>query len=310
MNVLVTGGAGYIGSELVYQLSQQNDVKKIVVYDNLSRDNFNLFTSQSNKITNSKITFEYGELLDSRKLQKALKNIDVVFHLAGKVAPAYADIDSHIFEQVNHWGTAELVYAVENSNVKKFIQLSSTAVYGSSKLPLTEDAIPNPRSFYGTSKLRGEEHVQRLSTKLNSIVLRCGNVYGFSPAIGFETVINKFMFDAHFKNRISIHGNGNQARGFIHIDKVVQTLLQTASLNIPSGVYNLSDKNIEILDIVDVLKEIYPSLEFIFINQHLSMRDLRVSPESKLRQYFTLPETSLKDELENFKTKFSFNTMF
>lgn len=310
MNVLVTGGAGYIGSELVYQLAQQSDVKKVVVYDNLSRDNFNLFTSQSNKIQNSKITFEYGELLDSRKLQKTLKNIDIVFHLAGKVAPAYADIDSHIFEQVNHWGTAELVYAVENSKVKKLIHLSSTAVYGASKLPLTEDAIPNPRSFYGTSKLRGEEHVQRLSSKLNCISLRCGNVYGFSPAIGFETVINKFMFDAHFKNRISIHGNGNQARGFIHIDKVVETLIQTAKKEIPSGVYNLSDKNIEILDLVDVLKEIYPSLEFIFINQHLSMRDLRVSPESKLTSFIKLNDTSLKDELLAFKDKFSFTTMF
>ena len=86
MNVLVTGGAGYIGSELVYQLSKQDDVKKVVVYDNLSRDNFNLFTSHSNKINNSKVSFEHGELLDSRKLQKVLKNIDVVFHLAGKVA--------------------------------------------------------------------------------------------------------------------------------------------------------------------------------------------------------------------------------
>ena len=118
------------------------------------------------------------------------------------------------------------------------------------------------------------------------------------------------MFDAHFKNRISIHGNGNQARGFIHINKVVETLIKTAELDIPSGVYNLSDKNIEILDLVDVLKEIYPSLEFIFINQHLSMRDLRVSSETKLRQYFSIPETSLKDELLEFKSKFAFSTMF
>jgi UDP-glucose 4-epimerase len=98
--------------------------------------------------------------------------------------------------------------------------------------------------------------------------------------------------------------------GFIHINKVVNTLLQAASLDIPSGVYNLSDKNIEILDLVDVLKEIYPSLEFIFINQHLSLRDLRVSSDTKLNQYFKLPETSLKDELLEFKSKFAFSTMF
>ncbi|MFL5728758.1 MAG: NAD-dependent epimerase/dehydratase family protein, partial [Cytophagaceae bacterium] len=134
MNILVTGGAGYIGAELVYRLSKCEHVNKIVVYDNLTRDNYNLFISNSNKIGNNKVKFELGDILDSRKLRKVLKDIDVVYHLAARVDNPYSNIDSHVFEQVNNWGTAELVYAVEESKkVSKFIYLSSTSVYGSSK---------------------------------------------------------------------------------------------------------------------------------------------------------------------------------
>src|SRR6476620_2815351 len=111
MNVLVTGGAGYIGTELVSHLIDRPDVEKVIVYDNLSRPNFNVFLGlrlQQHK----KITFVKGELLDSRALKKVLKGIDVVYHLAAKVTTPFANAESHAYEQVNHWGTAELIYAV------------------------------------------------------------------------------------------------------------------------------------------------------------------------------------------------------
>src|SRR5690349_6811780 len=106
MNILITGGAGYIGAELVYELSKKDDVTSILVYDNLSRENYNFFTSLSHKISNGKVRFEFGELLDSRNLRIALKGIDVVYHLAAKVSKPFSNIDSHIYEQINHWGTA------------------------------------------------------------------------------------------------------------------------------------------------------------------------------------------------------------
>src|SRR6476660_9652676 len=119
MNVFITGGAGYIGTELVKELSERNDVKKILVYDNLSRGNFNFFIGQHSE--GNKIKFIQGDILDSRKIRKELKGIDVVYHLAGKVTTPFANIDSHFFEQINHWGTAELIYAVEESDVKQLI---------------------------------------------------------------------------------------------------------------------------------------------------------------------------------------------
>jgi UDP-glucose 4-epimerase len=308
MNILITGGAGYLGAELVYELSKKEDVSSILVYDNLSRENYNFFTSLSHKITNGKVRFESGELLDSRKIRKALHGIDTVYHLAAKVAKPFSTIDSHIYEQINHWGTAELVYAVEETkSVSRFIYMSCASVYGKSKKEVDESAPTNPTNHYSISKLRGEGHVERLMEKMNTYILRCSKVYGPSTTIRFDSVINRFMFDAHYNGRIQIQGSGKQIRPFIHIDKTIAALVELRLSKAPSDIYNLSDKNIEVLDMIDVLKELYPDMEYIFINQHLEMSDLKIDPVLKLSNYFPLPQTDLKEDLLAFKNRFSFS---
>lgn len=289
------------------KLAENAEVNKIVVYDNLSRENFNLFINSSKHVSKDKIQFEFGELLDSRKIRKILKDIDVVYHLAALVSTPFASADSHLYEQVNHWGTAELVYAVEEiKTVKKFIYLSSCSVYGSSKVLMDENSIVNPKTIYGVSKMRGEEHVNRLGTKMNAITIRLGNVYGYSSSMRFDAVINKFMFEAHYKNRISIHGNGRQSRSFIHVEKAVDSLVSILKTEIPSDVYNLTERNLEIYDLIDELKNLYPSLEFIFINQHLELREQKINPETKLSRYISLKETELNKELAEFRKHFTF----
>jgi UDP-glucose 4-epimerase len=306
MRVVITGGAGYVGTELAKVLGNDERIKEILIYDNLSRLNYNLFLGK--RLRNfEKINFIAGDILDSRKLQQVLKGVDVVFHLAARVTTPFANTDAHFHEQVNHWGTAEVVNAVEDSEVKKFIYTSSTSVYGSSSDFLNEDSIPNAKTFYGVSKLRGEDHVKRLFNKVNTYILRCGNVYGYSKSMRFDAVINKFMFEANFNNRISIHGDGKQSRSFISVGLISDTMLKLITNEVPSGIYNIVDKNYSILDIVDTLKILYPTLEFIFINQHLSLRDLKVSPDSKLRKYISYENpTDLYGELYDFKQRFSF----
>ncbi|MCU0428647.1 MAG: SDR family oxidoreductase [Cytophagaceae bacterium] len=309
MNVLVTGGAGYIGAELVFQLSLCEDVKKIVVYDNLSRENYNFFTSLSHKITNGKVSFIQGELLDSRKLRKALDGIDVVYHLAAKVSKPFSNIDAHIYEQINHWGTAELIYAVEErKQIRRFIYTSCATVYGKSSKEADETTTPDPGNHYSISKFRGEGHVERLFSKMNAYVLRMAKVYGYGTSIRFDSVINRFMFDAHFNGKIQIHGSGKQVRPFIHLEKVVACLKELRLSEAPSGIYNLADKNIEVLDLIDVLKELYPEMEYIFINQHLQMNDLNIARSGKLGKYFPMVDTDLKSELTTFKNRFAFGS--
>lgn len=303
MNILVTGGAGYIGAELVNKLVENSAISTITVYDNLARKNFGFFTNYS--FDKSKIEFIEGDLLDSRKLRKALKNKAIVYHLAA-LTDKNPLLDSHSFEQVNHWGTSELVNAVEESDVEKLIYLSSTAVYGTSENIVTEQTEPHPDTFYATSKLRGEEQVKRLLDTKKCFILRVANVYGYSPCLRFDGVINKFMFDANFKGRISIMGNGRQYRNYIHIDNVISSLQKFIDVEAESGVYNLVDKNLQVLDIVEILQEIYSGLEFIFINQHLKIKDLQVANESKLSEYIHIESSNLIDDLREFKANFSF----
>jgi len=174
MNILITGGAGYIGTELVYTLGEMNEVESITVYDNLSRGNYNLFIGH--KVASPKVKFVQGEILDSRKLRNVLKNIDIVFHLAAKVTTPFANTDGHIYEQTNHWGTAELTYALEESNVKQLVFLSSTGIYGNTTTPVNEGSLPQPDSFYSISKLRAERHVTRLSEKIKTIIADSINI--------------------------------------------------------------------------------------------------------------------------------------
>lgn len=306
MKVLVTGGAGYIGTELISQLIANPQVEKVIIYDNLSRLNYNVFLGLRLQ-KHFKLSFVKGELLDTRALRKVLKGIDVVYHLAAKVTTPFANIDAHVYEQINHWGTAELVYAVEESDVKRFIYTSSTGVYGSSKEAVDETALPEPQSLYATSKIRGEEHVRRLSDKIDTYIMRCGNVYGYSKSMRFDAVINRFVFDANFNKMVTIRGDGKQSRAFIHVEMLSRALGNLLGSDLPSGTYNLVERNIKVIDLLDVLKELVPGLEFIFINQHLRLHELHVKPNPMVNNALQIVNNrSLKEELEEFIAKFSF----
>ncbi len=306
MNILVTGGAGYIGTELVARLAADESVKKIVIYDNLSRPNYGMFLG-GRKSGSEKIKFYKGELLDSRHLKKVLKDIDVVYHLAARVTSASANGIGHMFEQVNHWGTAELVYAVEESNVKKFIYTSSSGVYGNSDVVFDEQSLPEPQTFYAISKLRGEDHVKRLMNKKETYILRCGNVYGYNRGMRFDAVINKFVFEANFQNRITVHGDGNQTRTFIHINSIATALANVLKTDLPGGTYNLVERNIKVIDVVDELKQLIPDMEFIFINQHLKLNQLNVKRNELVNEKLGIAaQKSLKEELQVFINRFSF----
>lgn len=306
MKVLVTGGAGYIGTELINLLISQDQVNEVIVYDNLSRLNFNIFLGLKHK-NHLKLSFIKGELLDSRGLRKVLKGVEVVYHLAAKVTTPFANTDAHTYEQVNHWGTAELVYAVEESDVKKFIYMSSTAVYGSSQDEVEENTFPDPKTPYAIAKYRGEDHVRRLMKKIDTYIFRCGNVYGYSKSMRFDSVINKFVFESNFDKRITIQGDGKQSRSFIHIDQISRALSNLLHTRLPSGTYNLIERNLKVIDIVDVLKQLIPQLEFIFINQHMKLNELSVKENAMVNKTLgIINHRDIKEELEEFIGRFSF----
>ena len=298
MKVLITGGAGYIGTELVIKLNQCPDVSEIIVYDNLWKNNYNLFLHS--QIKKGKVTFVKGELLDSRKLEKVLQGVDVVYHLAARVAARLVNASHHLYEQINNWGTAELVYAVEKSNVKKFIYASSIAVYGDSAEQIDENTIPNPKTYYGSSKLRGEEHVARLMSKIDTYTLRIGNVYGYGTSMRFDTVVNKFMFDAEFKGRIKILGDGNQKRAFINIERLINILSDLKTSSLKSGTYNAVEYNMSVNDLVEIVKNMMPETEMLFVSQHLKLRNIDVKPDERIIDISGISDEAFNEQLLEF----------
>lgn len=304
--VLITGGAGYIGYSLVETLQQQfqGSIERIEVYDNLSRKNYAFFLSQQFKGISMKFT--EGELLDERSLKRSIDNADVVVHLAAKVTTPNADHEAHFFDQINHWGTSIVCNLLEASQVKHFIYLSSAAVYGRTDEAADESAEPNPYSFYAKSKWDAEKHVNRLSDKMKVHVLRSANVYGFNPALRIDAVINKFMFNAHFNNLISINGDGMQQRAFIHVDKLSKVISELINGKLDAGLYNVAEHNFSVNQIAAYLKHLYPDLEMLHINNSVSMPQLKVKTPSKIMEQLSLEKRGFLDEMKDFKNRLAF----
>ena len=305
MRVLVTGGAGYIGTALVDFLAKNDAIKQIIVYDNLSRKNFNLFLGEQVE-QGHKIKLIQADILDSRKLNATCQNVDIVFHLAAKVTTPFADDSPHAFDQVNHWGSAELVQAVEKAGVDRVVFLSSASVYGSTTDEADETSKLDPSTFYGISKADAELHFERILGKSHCHIIRCGNVYGFNRSMRFDGVINRFVFNANFTNRLNINGDGNQVRSFVHIDHVSSVLGNLAFEEFPEGTYNLVENTASINEITQILKEFSPDLETIHVNQNVKLRELRVSPNDRLNSLASSSTKTFRQKIEEFSHSFSF----
>ena len=306
MRVLITGGAGYLGTELAYRLAERNDVSEVVIYDNLARPNYNLFIGHR-KFPENKVLFIKGDLLDSRKLRSSLQGIEVVYHLAAKVTKPFSDHKPHLLEQVNHWGTAELVYAVEESDVSRLVYVSSTAVYGASSEAVTVETPPHPATYYGISKLRGEEHVARLQQKMPAFIVRAANVYGYSKSMRFEARTNRFMFEAAAGQTLTVSGSGDQTRAYIHIDNVTDCMEALLAGDLEPDTYNLITRNLSIHEITDGVTAVFPETELLYISQHVEPWELRVQPDPRLESYLNPEGHSFLDEIKEFKKQFTLN---
>lgn len=305
MKLLITGGAGYVGYSLVEYLMKRNTcVSEVVVYDNLMRQNYAFFNHAH--FEQKPISFVRGELLDSRKLDKALEGVDIVIHLAAKVTTPYADTEAHFFDQNNHWGTAALVDAVEKSQVKHFIYLSSMSVYGSTDQVVDESYEAHPESFYGISKLQAEKHVARLEDQMRVHTLRAANVYGYNPCLRMDSVVNRFMFEANFYGQININGNGDQRRTFIHVDKLAQVVDGLICLDVPTGIYNVAEHNFSIQEVAAEIQGLYPEMETLHIAKNMPMRQITAKTPCKIFEYTPIKSVSIQQELEEFKSQFAF----
>lgn len=256
MKCFVTGGAGFIGSNLVEALLDEgNDV---TVIDDLSTGN-----SSNIKPFGDKVAFIKGSILDFKLLDANLKNCDVVFHQAAIPSVTRSMINPLQTSEVNIQGTINILHASKKNGVKKVIFASSSSVYGDTKeLPKKESMPPNPKSPYSLSKLVGEKYCQLFHKVfgLNTVCLRYFNVYGKNqnPDSEYAAVIPKFIKCVLKKERPTIFGDGTQTRDFTFVKDVVKANVLAAKSKINDGkAINIAcQKQISINELLNLINKI------------------------------------------------------
>lgn len=220
MNILVTGGAGFIGSHLVDKLIQQNH--QVIVIDNLS--------TGKKEYLNPKAKFHKLDISDLNKIKPVFKGIDYVFHLAAqpRIQPSIKDpVTSH---RNNVIGTLNVLVAAKENKVNKVIYSASSSAYGDQQqLPLKENMRSHPKTPYSVFKWVGERYCKLFSELYNlpTVCLRYFNVYGprQSNEGAYATVIGIFLKQANNNQPLTIVGDGEQTRDFSNIKDVVQANL-------------------------------------------------------------------------------------
>jgi len=239
MRILVTGGAGFIGSHLVDRLVKEGH--EVVVIDNLS-------TGKKENL-NPKADFYNLDICNFNKIKPFFKRIDFVFHLAALPRVPLSIKDPVATAKVNILGTINVFKAAIDAGVKRVIFASSSSVYGDQeKLPLKENMIPHPISPYALQKLTAENFAKQFTKlyKIPIVSLRYFNVFG--PRIDFDSdyslVIGKFLRLKKEEKPLTIFDDGEQTRGFCYVDDVVEATLKAAKtkklkggevINISSG---------------------------------------------------------------------------
>jgi len=217
----VTGGAGFIGSHLVDRLLK--DGFNITVLDDLSTGKLDNLASHKDK---ENFHFIRGDIRDSDLVKRALKDVDAVFHAAALVSVSRSVEDPILTNEVNVTGTLNLLKACLDSNIKRFIFSSSTAIYGDTKtLPISEDIVPQPISPYAVSKLAAENYTQVFYEVygLETVCLRYFNVYGPRQEYGpYSGVITIFINRLKHGEPPIVYGDGEQTRDFVEVQDVVE----------------------------------------------------------------------------------------
>jgi len=243
MRILVTGGAGFIGSNLVNALI---DKHKVIVFD--------INSKRFDKDLIKKIEIIKGDIRKKEDLDK-ISQVDVVFHLAARLPSQWAKRDN-----IDDLGTRNLISWCRRNKVKKIIYSSSAAVYGEPRYTPVKETHPTlPISFYGRFKLSGEHYVSQFPSH---IILRYANVYGK----GGSGIVSAFLEEIKKEKEIRIFGSGEQTRDFINIKDVIQANLLALSYNGKEKIFNVgSGKEVSVNQLIEIFRELEPTIRVKYL---------------------------------------------
>ncbi|HLF28273.1 MAG TPA: NAD-dependent epimerase/dehydratase family protein [Anaerolineae bacterium] len=224
MQFLVTGGAGFLGTDLCNRLARDGHVVRAI--DDLS-------AGEPSRLEPA-VFFTRGDVADIPKLWSLLQGVDCVYHLAARVSVPQSILYPRDYNTVNVGGTVALMEAVRDAGVKRVVLTSSGAVYGQqAQQPVREEVPPNPDSPYAVSKLSAEYYVRTIGAlwKIETVILRIFNAYGPGQAlpVSHAPVVPQFINHAIGGGSLVIFGDGEQTRDFVYLDDVTNALVAAAT---------------------------------------------------------------------------------
>ena len=252
--VLITGGAGFIGSHLVDRLAGRNLVS---VLDDLSTGSLQNLASASGEVHVKK-----GSILQPKILAAAMKGRDVVYHLAAKTSVPESVQRPQDYWRTNVEGTLNVLKAAVDAGARRVVFASSAAVYGNvESTPTVETQKPAPASPYATTKMVGEFACEEIASLkgIETVVLRIFNVYGpRQPATsGYASVIPRFCAAVAANQPIEIHGDGEQTRDFLYVGDLAEALELAGDKAVAGETFNVgSGTATSVADVAKVLSEV------------------------------------------------------
>ena len=270
--ILVTGGAGFIGSHLVKGLVKRGYSVRVL-------DNFSTGSIENIEEVKNKIDLIEGDVRDYETVKRALQGAEAVVHLAALISVSESIEKPDLYFEVNVRGTYNVSKAFEGNGGLVFI--SSSAVYGDPLyVPIDEDHPLNPKSPYGASKAAGESFVKAFS-ELNGyrpIILRLFNVYGPGQSKAYAGVITEFISRVSMGERPAIFGDGDQTRDFVHVSDVIEAIASALEREKARGTYNIgSGREVRINDLARLVLKAFGKEEMSPIHAPPRAGDIRRS---------------------------------
>ncbi|MFN8247441.1 MAG: NAD(P)-dependent oxidoreductase [Ferruginibacter sp.] len=280
MKVLVTGGAGYIGSVLVRQLLQKGF--QVRAFDSLKFGGDALY----DVMLNPGFEFMLGDIRNSEQVEKALEGIDAIAHLAAIVGDPACKKFSDEAKETNWNGSVALFEAAEKAGVKRFVFASTCSNYGKMPDPdsfVTETSALNPVSLYAELKVKFEKYLleERKDTKMCSTSLRFSTVYGFSPRIRFDLTVNEFTRNAAIHGEQEIWG-AQFWRPYCHVEdlaRAVVLVLESPEEKVRANVFNVgsTEENYNKGMIIEEVCKVVPNVKVHYVESSEDPRDYRVN---------------------------------
>ena len=308
--ILVSGGMGFVGSNLVKKLLTKGHFVRII-------DDFSTGSYNNLSIEHKNLDIRRATITDMNAVNDVIEDIDIVYHLAAlKSVPESINLPI-MYNNVNINGTVNLLTASARCKVKKFILASSSSVYGNSTAKeQIETDEPQPISPYAISKLTGEYYCKLYSKihNLDTVSLRFFNIYGPGQALddNYAMVIPKFIGSILKNERPPIFGDGKQERDFVYIDDVIHALELTVNVPHMGEVINIgSGKPVTILDLaITIAKQQQLTINPLFLDKRPGDALKTCANIVKANIYLDYKpkvsfEEGLKQTIEYFKAKFN-----